>query len=311
MFGRALPHESADPKNGRQRPDTRLCTVLVCLGLIVLLPSGAAGHGSFGERIEAASRAIEADPNDSQLLLVRAELHRRHGDTRQALRDLDHAGVLSPALGRVEYFRGLVYLDAGRHADAEATLRDFLQRQPHHPAGREARARALVRLGKPLAAARAYDLAIAQQPVPIPGYYLERAKALAAAGDPHLKEAIRGIDEGLSRMGPIVTLERVAIDYELRRGDTDAALTRLAIITQRSPRSESWLAQRGDILARAGRRDEAHASFVLALAEMDKLPAQRRHTSAMSSLEAEIRAGLAGLREPPAPRIQPRPGTTP
>ena len=56
---------------------------------------------------------------------------------------------------------------------------------------------------------------------------LTGSHAFAAAGDAHLAEAIRGIDRGIAAIGPIVTLERVAIDLELRRGDTHAALARL------------------------------------------------------------------------------------
>lgn len=268
---------------------------LAGLTIACLVPAGVLAHGGFDERIESIERTISAEPTDPQPRLVRAELHRRHGDFAAALRDLDDVGRFSPALSRVDYFRGLVYLDSGRHAEAEAVLRRFLEREPDHPAGLLARARALLKLQRPLAAAREFDLAIEHEPVPIPDHYLERAGALAAAGDVHLAEAIRGLDQGIAVIGPIVTLERVAVDLELRSGRADAALARLERITERSPRRETWLAQRGEILARIGRTDEARQSFALALAELDRLSSPRRAAPAMSHLAAKIRSSMAAL----------------
>jgi len=135
--------------------------------------------------------------------------------------------------------------------------RSFLELEPGHPAGHEARARALLGLGRPLDAARECDLVVAQHPVPNPEHYLERAGAFAAAGDSHLDEAVRGIDEGIAAIGPIVTLERAAIDLDMRRGATEAALVRLDRIMEHSTRRETWLALRGELLRRMGRPEEA------------------------------------------------------
>ena len=268
------------------------------LAAVWLLPVSVGAHGGFDERIEAANRAVAAAPMDGQPRLVRAELHRRHGDFAAALRDLDAARRLAPEDHRIDYFRGLVHLSAGRDSEAEAALRGFLERQSGpHPAAREARARALLKLGRPLAAAREYDLAIDQQPVPMPDYYYERARAFAAAGDAYLAEAIRGLDEGIEAIGPIVTLERVAIDLELRRGAIDAALARLTRIVERSSRRETWLARHGEILAGAGRTQQAKQSFARALRELQLLSEQRRRAPAMLRLEAKILQSLAGLAE--------------
>jgi len=273
----------------------KLIPAVASLALVCLLPVAVSAHGDFDERIEAASRAVAADPGSPEPRLVRAELHRRHGDFAAALHDLDAAGSLAPQLVSIDYFRGLVFLDAGRSAEAEATLRRFLAQEPHHPAGHEARARALIQLARPLEAAREYDIVIAQQPVPIPDHYIARALALASAGAAYLDEAVRGLDAGVSAIGSIVTLERVAIDLELRRGATDAALARLERIAARSPRREAWLAQRGDILRQVGRNQEAAESFALALAELDRLSPMRRRAPATSRLESEIRESLTAL----------------
>ena len=141
------------------------------MALLFLPPGMAWGHGAFDERIEVANRSVAAAPSEAQPLLIRAELHRRHRDFAAALRDLDAASQLAPELHTIDYFRGLAHLDAGRSAQAEAALAQFLVREPNHPAARATRARALIALDRPLDAARDFDVAIAQQPVPIPDYY--------------------------------------------------------------------------------------------------------------------------------------------
>ncbi len=272
----------------------RTCA-LACLAIAWFVPTAGSAHGNFDERIEAIGRTILAEPTDPRPRLVRAEIYRRHGDFATALRDLDVASQLSPTLTRVDYFRGLVYFDSGRYTEAEAILRRFLEHEPQNADGHVAQSRTLLKLERPLAAAHELDHAIQYQPVPIPDYYLDRAAALIAAGDAHLAEAIRGIDEGIAAIGPIVTLQRVAVDLELRSGQPDAAIARLERIAERSPRREMWLVQLGEILARLGRTDEARERFSLALTELDRLNAPRRNTPAMSRLTARIHSSMAAL----------------
>ena len=274
---------------------TTLMCSFACLALILVLAIRAVAHGDFEERIRAANRAVEATPSNPEPRLIRAELHRRHGNFAAALKDLDDASQLSPVPDRLDYLRAQIYLDSDRHAAAESLLRDFLKRHPEHPAAHEAYARALLQLERPLAAARAYDLAIALKPVPSPDAFIERARALAAAGHLHLEEAIRGIDAGIALIGPVLTLEQVAIDLELRLGAIDAALARLEVIQARSTRRETWLAQRGRILAQAGRSEEARQSFSLALTALEQLPLRRRRTAATLRLESNIKADMARL----------------
>jgi tetratricopeptide (TPR) repeat protein len=262
-------------------------------------PLASFAHGGFHERIERANRAVEADPDAPGPYLNRAEIHRRHGDFAEAIADLDRAAALEPGGHQVDYFRGHVYLDSGRPMEAEAALRRFLEHEPRNPAALEASARALVSLGRHLEAAHEYTGAIESQPVPIPAYYLARAEAFARAGDEHLPEAIRGLDAGLMTLGPVMTLQRAAIDLEVRRGNVDGALARLERAAEASPRQETWLARRGEILERAGRLEEARDSFELALREMDQLPSHRRRTAAMTRLDAQLQQALARVSGSP------------
>jgi tetratricopeptide (TPR) repeat protein len=168
--------------------------------------------------------------------------------------------------------------------------------KPNHVDALVTRARVLVRQNHWVEAAADYSRAIAQLAKPKPEYYIERAEALVAGG--RKDEALGGIDEGVKRLGPIVTLQLFAINLELSSKSYDAALSRLEQISVQSPRKESWLARRGDILLVAGREDEARNAFKAALAAIEALPQYHRTTKATMELERRVRAALGsnGLR---------------
>ena len=269
------------------------CAILLAIALCSGPPLPSYAHGSFHERIARANRAVEAEPDAPGPYLRRAEIRRHHGDLVEAMADLERAAAMDPGGREVDYLRGHVYLDSGRHEDAEAAFGRFLAHEPRNPAALEGRARALAALGRHLEAADAYSHAIESRPVAVPATYLARADALARAGDEYLPEALRGLDAGLAALGPVMTLQRAAIDLEIRRGNFDAALARLEQASAAAPRQETWLARRGAILESAGRLDEARDSFERARREMDRLPPHRRRTGAMTRLDARLEQALA------------------
>jgi hypothetical protein len=91
--------------------------------------------------------------------------------------------------------------------------------------------------------------------------YIERAAAQAGAGGAGLEDAIRGLDTGIARLGPVVTLELAAADMEVLLGRYDAALSRIDRVAAQSGRKEPWLARTGAILEKAGRSEEALATY--------------------------------------------------
>src|SRR6185503_15871944 len=108
--------------------------------------------------------------------------------------------------------------DADRAERALTYLDRFLERDPANEEARAERGRALVMLGAPLEASLDFTCAVqaaARRGDPPPEYYLDRAQAQAAAGGDHLEEALSGLDEGIARLGPVVTLELAALDLEL------------------------------------------------------------------------------------------------
>ena len=96
----------------------------------------------------------------------------------------------------------------------------------------------------------------------------------------------------MKRMGPLITLQLYAIDLEAKQKSYDAALARLDKVAAASPRKETWLARKGEILQLAGRPEQAADAFQAALKAIAQLPDTRRYVPAMQELEKRIQAVL-------------------
>lgn len=256
------------------------------------LATQAAAHGDLHEQIEAVTVRIAEAPASALLHLKRAELHRAHRQWEEALADYARVAALDPDLAAVDLGRGLLFIETDAPRTALDALNRFLARYPAHAEARAARARALARLGEPEAAAADLTAAIAASPRPRPEYFTERAQVIAAGGEPRIAEALRGLDEGIARLGPLVTLQLLAIELELKRHASDAALDRVETLAAVSPRKETWLTRRGEILEQAGRLREARLAYVAALDAIGTLPESRRGTRAAEELAKRVRAGL-------------------
>ena len=267
----------------------------VCLIAVAALAPPAGAHGDLHEQIQAVTARIAEAPASAPLHFKRAELHRAHRQWDAALADYARAAALDPDLVAVDLGRGLLFLETEAPRSAREALDRFLARHPAHAEARAARARALVRLGEAEAAAADLTAAIAASPRPRPEYFTERARVVAAGGEPRIGEALRGLDEGIARLGPLVTLQLLAIELELRRHARDAALARVDMLAAASPRKETWLLRRGEILEQAGRLREARAAYAAALEAIGTLPESRRRTRAAQELEEQARAGLVRI----------------
>jgi tetratricopeptide (TPR) repeat protein len=138
-----------------------------------------------------------------------------------------------------------------------------------------------------------YSQAIVNQPSPRAGDYLERAQLQATISGPAV--ALKGLDEGLARLGWTLTLQMLAVDCEVACGNYDAALTRLETILTRSARRESWLARKGEILHKAARLAESRSTFEAALAAINSLPPRLVAAEKTTALRAGIETELTAL----------------
>lgn len=274
-------------------------TLAVALPFVVChfvsLPRSAAAHAELIIQIEAATVEIQKDPANAELYLRRGQLRREHSEFELASADYDKAEALAPALPHFNLLRGKLYLDWGWPLTARACLDRYLGRNPSSADALILRARVLQRLLLNRSAVNDYDLAIELLPEPSPDLFIERSQLLMSMGDDHRPEALRGLDDGVKRLGPLVTLQLFAIDAEVKQQRFDSALARVDQIAERSPRKETWLARRGEILVQAGRPAEARKAYEAALAALNTLPPARRNVPAMAELARRIQREIESL----------------
>jgi len=272
---------------------SRTCLLVVACFLGWPVPGGA--HGDVHGQIEAVTQEIEKAPRNAELFLRRGELNRVHGDWDAAQADYAYAQALDPGLSVIDLARGRLFLQAGWPRSAKESLDRFLSRNTNHVVALTTRARALGLLGDREGAARDYTAAIAYSREPTPDLYIERARVLTTEDGASLAAALAGLDEGIRRLGPLVTLQLYAIDLEVRLGRVNEALGRLETIAAKSPRKETWFARRGEILQEAGRSIEALEAYNNSLAAIKRLPPSRAMVPAMLELRKRVEAALEEL----------------
>ncbi len=161
-----------------------LCLLLTGLFLFtaLALPVFSWAHPAIEAQIALINERLEQSPADGALYFKRAQLHRHHREWDSALRDFDQALRLDPLMTGAQLRRGEVSLEADRAGEAKQAFDEFLKAHPANLDGLLLRGRALQKLGDSEAAAADYSQAIDRSSRPQPDWYIERARALAAAG---------------------------------------------------------------------------------------------------------------------------------
>jgi tetratricopeptide (TPR) repeat protein len=151
-----------------------------------------------------------------------------------------------------------------------------------------------MRAGRPAEAIPDFDRVLADSSHPRPELFIARARAVLSADTNAFSRALDGINEGIAQLGPVPSLQMLALDIEERSGNIDGALRRLDAVMAGMERKERWLMRRGDILRNAQRATEAKEAYRRALKALDALPERLRRTIASEELRRELGARLAG-----------------
>jgi predicted Zn-dependent protease len=288
---------TSTPLTERLYPGLLLVVTVALYGFL----STATAHVGVHEEIEILSRLIEQDPSNPELYVSRGEAYRLHRRWDSAIKEFSKALDIAPDNVAATIGLGRTYLDKGNPSRALTFLDKSLAQEPGNVRALILRAQANMKTGKPLKAAADYSSAIEKfsgKRKPLPDYYLDRARAYAAAGDTYLDRALQGLDEGITVLGNIRALELYAVELEIMRGNPDSALERLDSILARATRKEFLLLQRGDILTAADRTTEAIRNYLAAKAAIENLPSQRRYTRPVKQLQADLNDRLISLGSP-------------
>ena len=262
-----------------------LCCVIAGVSLWTTI---AGAHGDLERQIQEVSASIASELQKApdaheraELFFARAELYRLHRDWRSAEADYDQAAAYEPNLDAVELARGKMLLESGQMERAKVVLERFLAKHVDEPEALLTHAQALIKLGWGIRAVSYLDRALLRHPQPEPDHYVARADILESLGDRYLARAVRGLDQGIKRLGPIVSLDTRAIELDVKLKRYDRALKRVDRQAEQTIRKDIWLARRAAILDRAGRTRQAQAARLQALERLTALPShiQARQTS--------------------------------
>lgn len=265
---------------------------IACLAVV----PRARAHADLIVQLEEMTKLLQKDPRNIELYFRRGELHRVHQDWPAAQADFDRILALDPGNKEVDYSMGRLMADSGWPVTALGHLDRFIVNHPKHAEARSTRARLLTHLGMRIAGADDFSAAIQLSAEPGPELFIEQAQTLSSLSPEYVSKAVQTLDDGIKRIGPLVTLQLLAIDLELKRTNFNAALERVDSVAQRSPRKETWLARRAEILEKAGRPAEARQAYEAALSALNTLPPVRRNVPAMAQLEKRIRGQIEALK---------------
>jgi tetratricopeptide (TPR) repeat protein len=258
--------------------------------IVLGVPALVSAHPGLDELRRAADVAVALSPAEPQPHLQRARVLELQREWDAALAELNAAAAYGADADAVGATRVSILLAAGR---SQAALREIDRVLPHRPDAYWLvfdRGRALLALGQARPAAQDFGRAIAAMPAPQPEHVFAQRDALLSLGD--RAAAVTALDAGMARIGRVASLQLAAVDLEVELGRTDDALRRLDELIEREGRNPVWIAQRGDILRRAGRDAAARAEYERALALIEARPAMQR-VKAFEALKQRLRTALA------------------
>lgn len=261
--------------------------------MIALAPSSF-GHGDDQVLIDALTDELAKAP-DADLFIRRGELYRHHQEWAKAAADFESAAKLEPKLTIVDFFRARLLLEAGEPQKAQPFVERYVQHTPDEAEGWFLRGDIRAALGDHEAGALDYVEGLRKTPRPRPEHYLRRAKFLALAPKPDPARILAALDEGIQRVGPVISLVEYAIELEVARKNYSDALARIDDAMQHAPRRETWLVRKGDLLVKAGRTNEAVAAYRAALAAIDDLPPRYRDTVPIEKLVRDAQMALGRI----------------
>ncbi|UQA55491.1 tetratricopeptide repeat protein [Polyangium aurulentum] len=245
--------------------------LLAALCLFAFAPAPALAHDGPSAEIAVLDVELKNRPNDVDLLLQRAALHRRLGNLASALADLARAESVAPARREIYLERGLIRQEQGDAAGAEADFSRYLDAGPPSALALEGRAQ-IREASRRFSLARAdYDAALKLRGSA--DLYLARGRMDEAEGK--LDRAAAGYEEGLRALSGAVTLRIALVRVEIARKHAERAVELVDEAMASAPLKADWLLLRADAHAAAGRHGAALRDRESALRELDETLARR------------------------------------
>jgi predicted Zn-dependent protease len=196
---------------------------LASFALLLGCAGSAVAHPDLATQSEHLDHALNAQPENAELLIRRGDIYRREGKFAAAEQDFAAARLLEPDNPELDFFQGRLLLDMGQPEQADELLSRWTSHHPDQPTAWLLRGDARMQMKQPLAAAEAYTQAIALSERPSPGVYLQQASALHLAGQAYWQQALAAVNSGLEKFPLEVSLLGLGMDIALESARPDLA----------------------------------------------------------------------------------------
>jgi len=258
-------------------------------------------HGAYHDVVEEITQKLAVTPEDAALHFKLACAHQEHGEWKAALVECERVRRLDATGFDTDYIEGKA-LAAGGHLEAAKGILDaFLAQHPQHAAALAERGRVHLKLKKQVEAQNDFAAALSLDKHAPVDWWLEAAQA---------GNAVEVLRKALLAHSDDPQLLNASLEAELKAGNTDEVLRRVDAMQKIAPRAEPWMARRAQVLAAAGRGEEARSAWTALRAHLLALPNLERGTPLLAGVLAETEKALgiaapAVVVAPPAPAPPP------
>lgn len=266
--------------------------------LLFTVPVAAWSHGDLHDQIDDIGKQLVDDKQKSGLYLKRGKLYLQDGNFHEAIHDFRKSLKLEPALHVVHYHLGEAYLASGRTDTAEHHTQLFIKSLGSETYGGLSRGYGLLgkiyqKRNKHLEAAQAFEQSLQNNMQPSPIDYLQAAEAYVKSGTKYQQQAMHLLDQGIDKLGPVITLQEAAIELEMLTGSYDAALARVGTFRSQGISEPNISYRQALIMAAARRFEDAQIYYKKALTEIDGLPENKQMSKSIQKLRFLIEQGMS------------------
>ncbi len=247
-------------------------------------------HDKEIHRLDLQLQQLDSTRTDAlQVLLRRADLHRREKDWNAALVDYNAVATIQPDNSGMLLGMSQLHLDQNDFLAALRTSKQVLERQSNHIQALLLHARAKSGLGDNELVPDLYNRAINLMESPKPEHYIEHAHSvLQSKSDSAPIDAIAIVDIGAKRLNHPISLHSFALEQEIQSKQYAAAAARIDRVLAMHPRLWLWHIKRIELLKSLNRVEEVCSSIATLENELREVPLQRRRTQAMQSIQEQI-----------------------
>lgn len=266
--------------------------------VLVTTPLLTAAQGDIELQLAIVNEQLAETPDNYRLHAKAGELHGMHEDWQLAFTSLIRAKSLAPdsSAAILDLRIAELLYRAGNSEQALPYVERYLDSHQDSSTGWRVHANIQGSLNDIDAALESFDHSIRYAIMPTPELFFERARLLEK--QPRRSgELLQGIDEGIQRLGPLVSLLQYAIEIDQQRGNHASALARVDALPEPIRQQPRWLLRRSVLLNESGRVLEAEVFNRMAMRAIEKLPAQRQETDAYVALRSEIESSYAAMTD--------------